>query len=130
MGRALFQKSLTNTEINTAMKYIAALLFALCATKAFAQTTPPFETNPANFVTQVTGLLNDTKREDLAKLAEEFVISWPKYSGTQQQTIIDLANRMQERKMLLVPYYVKYFQVIQGYPNSKITAATFDEWTT
>ena len=111
------------------MKHFLALLFALFATKAFAQTVPPFETNPANFLAQVQGLLADTKREDLQKLGEEFAVSWPKYSGTQQQTIIALANLMQERKMLMVPYFVKYFQVIQGYPNTKITAATFDEWT-
>jgi len=87
------------------------LLLAFLPVYCFSQSTPAFETNPQKFLLQVKNLLEETKRDDLKKLSKDFDLTWVKYSDAQQQEIIALCNQMHERKMLLTPYFIDFFQI-------------------
>jgi hypothetical protein len=106
--------------------FLAALLFT--GTTVFAQQMPAFETNAENYIKQVSKLLNDTKRDDLNKLADNFAITFPKYNATYQQKIIAISNSMRDRKMLLVPYFIKFFQAVNDYHTSKLPAGILEDW--
>jgi hypothetical protein len=111
------------------MKLIFQILILICISKiSVAQSIPAFETNPEKYLQQVTKLLDDTKREDLKALSKQFETVWINYPSNQQQEIIAISNAMHDRKMILVPYYIKYFQSIASFPNSKLSTGVFEDW--
>ena len=73
--------------------------------------------------------MNTTKREDCAQAAKDFAVAWTVFSSDQKQLIITMANMMKERRMLTEPYFINFFQALNGFTKSKQQSGTFDEWS-
>jgi hypothetical protein len=93
-----------------------------------AQVNNDFSNDPATFIKQAEQLLTDTKREDTKEVARQLVESWGNFSGNQQSGIIEIANAMRQRKMLVTPYFQKYFSAVVAFRQSKRDEDFFDSW--
>ena len=110
------------------MRLSFLLIVLLSALTASAQQIPAFETNAENYIKQVSKLLDDTKRDDLKKLSDDFGVTFLQYNSTYQQQIIAISNTMRDRKMLLVPYVIKFFQAVNDFHTSKLPPGILEQW--
>ncbi|MBK9730187.1 MAG: hypothetical protein IPO83_02685 [Chitinophagaceae bacterium] len=102
--------------------------FLLLITNVFAQTSNSFSNDPTVFLKEATQLLTDTKRDDCQQTARELQDTWPKFSRSQQSDIIELANIMKEKKMLVTPYFQKFFNAVVSFRQSSQSDDFFDSW--
>ncbi|TSA51645.1 MAG: hypothetical protein D4R43_00455 [Sphingobacteriales bacterium] len=111
------------------MKFFFAFLFLLSAfsINVFAQADKPFEAS--NFQKELMNLLENTKQPDCHDAAKGFETSWLKLNGTQQNSVIEIANQMRTRKMLVIPYFRDFVVALNAYAGGKITSNTFDQWS-
>ena len=93
-----------------------------------AQGPNDFSNDPATFIKQAEQLLTDTKRDDAKEVARQLVESWAGFSSNQQSGIMDIANAMRQRKMLVTPYFQKYFSAVVAFRQSKRDEDFFDSW--
>ena len=94
---------------------------------SFAQSDKAFEAS--NFQKELMNLLDNTKQPDCQAAAKNFENSWLKLNGSQQNSMIEIANLMRTRKMLVVPYYRDFVIAVNAYAGGKISSNTFDEWS-
>lgn len=65
---------------------------------SFAQSDKAFEAS--NFQKELMNLLDNTKQPDCQAAAKNFENSWLKLNGSQQNSMIEIANLMRTRKCL------------------------------
>src|SRR4249919_3929549 len=92
-----------------------------------AQSANSFPDDRAGFLKAVTDMLNDTKRDDCKQTADELTKSWESLSSIQSD-IIDIAQQMRARKMLVTPYFQKYFNTVLAYEQTTKDGSIWDEW--
>ena len=105
---------------------IVCSLFLLPYSLAFSQTS--FTTDATAFPKEVEAFLNETKRDDAREIGKVFTESWAAFSSSQQGDIIELANIMRAKKMLVYPYFLKYFTALMDYQVANPGASIFDSW--
>ena len=111
------------------MKLFFRITFLLLfiSTVTVAQTEKPFEAS--NFQKEMMNVLNNTKQPDCQDAAKAFETSWLKLNGSQQNSVIEIANLMRTRKMLVLPYFRDFVVSLNAYAGGKISSGTFDEWS-
>lgn len=95
---------------------------------AQAQSSTDFSGDPAAFLKEASQLLTNTKREDCQQTAKDLENAWPKFSGAEQSDIIELANNMRGRKMLVTPYFQKFFEAVASIKQYSQNDDLFDSW--
>lgn len=112
------------------MLRIALLFFTFWSLSLYAraQSANEFSTDPAIFLKQAIQLLADTKRDDCQQTAGALQDAWPQFSPSQQADLITLAAAMKERKMLVTPYFQKFFAAAAAFKLSKQQDDLFDAW--
>ncbi|MEO6167563.1 MAG: hypothetical protein ABIO46_01005 [Chitinophagales bacterium] len=112
------------------MQRISLLFFAiiLMCSSSFAQSAPGFSNDPAAFLKEATQLLTDTRREECQQTAKDLEDAWPLFSASQKSDIIELATSMRERKMLVTPYFQKFFATVVAFRKNFKDEDFFDSW--
>ncbi|MCY7410989.1 MAG: hypothetical protein LH473_12010, partial [Chitinophagales bacterium] len=116
--------------LRSKVKFFSFLFVAsgLLSTNIFAQTTGPLPDDREGFLKAITSLFNDTKRDDCKETAKQLEEAWPLINSSQQGDIIELAQAMRARKMLTLPYFLKYFNVVIAFQHNKISLDIWDDW--
>lgn len=103
-------------------------IFFFFFTRLHAQSSGEFSNDPAAFIKEAEQLLTDTKRDDCKQTANELVNAWSTFSASQQYDVIEIANTMRGRKMLVTPYFQKFFNAVVAFRQSKQSDDFFDSW--
>lgn len=95
------------------MKYLFLLLAFVAITvdnTVQAQTTKLFQ-DPAQFIPNVKALMAPTRNENALKVATQLEQIWSSgaLNNTQQAKVIDIAQKMQLKKLKARPYYENFF---------------------
>ena len=106
---------------------LLSIILILNFTSCFAQTDKPFEAS--NFQKEMIQLLENTQQQDCKDAAKGFESSWLKLNGSQQNSVIEIANMMRTRKMLVIPYFRDFVMSINAYSTGTISSNTFDQWS-
>lgn len=93
-----------------------------------AQVKSEFSNDPATFLKEAGQLLTDTRRDDCQQTARDLENAWPSFSASMQADIIEMANTMRERKMLVTPYFQKFFNATAAFPKSGQDEEFFESW--
>src|SRR4029079_16055263 len=93
----------------------------------YSQTNNNFPDDRAGFLKAVTDMLNDTKRDDCKQTADELTKSWESLSSIQSD-IIDIAQQMRARKMLVTPYFQKFFNTVLAFQQTTKDGSIWGEW--
>ena len=107
------------------------IFFTICilfVKSVLAQSSNNFSDDRTAFLKEAIQLLTDTKREDCRQAADNLEKSWPTLSASAQADIIEIAQAMRSRKMLVTPYFLKFFNTIIAYPLSKQDEDFFENW--
>jgi len=107
--------------------FLSSILYLLSSI-ALAQTDKSFPDDRPSFLKAVTDLLNDTKRDDCKQTAQDLEKAWPSFTSSEQGDIIELAQAMRTRKMLVTPYFEKYFNTVLTFQQSKQSEDLWDQW--
>ena len=83
-------------------------VFIFLSARIYSQSSNAFPDDRAAFLKAATDMLNDTKRDDCKETADNLTKSWESLSSIQSD-IIDVAQQMKTRKMLVTPYFQKFF---------------------
>src|SRR6056297_3159766 len=97
------------------MKKICFLLFlSLLGTSLSAQRIDSFPTNPNAFLPVFEEFMLSAELKELEKEFEEFKSAYlaGAFSETEQQTIIQVANKMRKERMTAIPYFRAYLQTL------------------
>ncbi len=94
-----------------------------------AQSSSGFSQNPDEFVKQLTQVLLDTKRDDCKEAAQQLMRAWSGFSPGLQRDLMQVAERMQKRRMLTYPYFFKLAEVVLAYHRSDPGAEIWNSWT-
>src|ERR1043165_5745467 len=108
--------------------FFMATVFCLLTSISFAQTDKSFPDDRTLFLKAVTDMFNETKRDDCKQLAQDLEKEWPSINSSQQGDIIELAQAMRTRKMLVTPYFQKYFTTILAFQGTKQSLDLWDQW--
>jgi len=102
-------------------------VFIFLSLQLFAQNNNSFPDDRAGFLKAVTDMLNDTKRDDCKQTADDLQKSWESMSAIQGD-VIDIAQEMKARKMLVTPYFLKFFNTVLAFQQTTKDAGIWDEW--
>ena len=111
------------------MKLFFRIFFLLFFITSFASAQSDKAFEASNFQKELMNLLNNTKQPDCEAASKSFENSWLKLNGSQQNSMIEIANLMRTRKMLVLPYFRDFVVAVNAYAGGKISSNTFDEWS-
>jgi hypothetical protein len=115
-------------EIRVMFRWIAPLAIAVFYSfNTSAQNSNAFPDDRAGFLKAVTDMLNDTRRDDCKLTADNLNNSWESLSQIQSD-IIDVAQQMRTRKMLVTPYFLKFFNTVLAFHETTNDLSIWDEW--
>ena len=104
------------------------IIFFLSVSAVYAQSNAGFSNDPAVFIKEASQLLTDTKRDDCQQTAKDLQVAWQAFGPSQQADIIAIATTMKERKMLVTPYFQKFFAAAAAFKTSGQNDDFFDNW--
>lgn len=115
------------------MKKILALLslFALMVSSIQAQAPKEFSKEPDKFINDVSSYLNNTKREDCKKSADDFAAAYKanKITADQMTTIANTSNILLKRNLTASPYFMEYLKTLIILFNSDKGADFVKNWS-
>lgn len=104
------------------------IIFFLSVLAVYAQSNAGFSNDPAVFIKEASQLLTDTKRDDCQQTAKDLQVAWQAFGPSQQADIIAIATTMKDRKMLVTPYFQKFFAAAAAFKTSGQNDDFFDNW--
>ncbi|HKK75195.1 MAG TPA: hypothetical protein VJ953_08995 [Saprospiraceae bacterium] len=113
------------------MKKICFLLFlSLLGTSLSAQRIDSFPTNPNAFLPVFEEFMLSAELKELEKEFEEFKSAYlaGAFSETEQQTIIQVANKMRKDRMTAIPYFRAYLQTLTALKKLDGEQKHFEKW--
>ena len=93
-----------------------------------AQNSNAFPEDRDGFLKAVTGMLTDTKRDDCKETAQQLEQSWSSIQSSMQGDIMDIAAAMRSRRMLVTPYFQKFFNAVLAFQQNTKDNEVWDQW--
>lgn len=87
-----------------------------------------FSQSRDQFIKELAQLLTDTKRDDCRQAAQQLQQAWPSLGTTVQGDVLEVAQRMQGRRMLAHPYFCKLALVAIAYHEGKPGSESWSSW--
>ncbi|PSR55031.1 hypothetical protein AHMF7605_16730 [Adhaeribacter arboris] len=106
------------------------MLAASGSVLAQTQTAKSFQ-DPAQFIPQVKALMAPTRNENAIKVATQLEQVWSAnaLTSTQQAKVMDIAQKMQLKKMKARPYFENFFgALVSGINVQKLSGSKLDEF--
>ena len=103
--------------------FFTLILNGLSQTTTFSSTSEDFPENVADFVKEYDKSLGKEYGREIEKV-------WSVYSEAQKQKVIEIANKMIDKRVKLRPYFLSYFSSISGLGgSSSFSSETFNNWS-
>ncbi|RDC66398.1 hypothetical protein [Adhaeribacter pallidiroseus] len=115
------------------MKHLYLLFTFLLVVAHFslkAQNTKLFQ-DPAQFTTQVKGLMAPTRNEGAIKVATQLEQVWAAntLTSTQQAKVMEISQKMQQKKLKARPHFENFYgALVNGVTIQKLTGTRLDEF--
>lgn len=104
---------------------IAALYFLFSTQQLYAQYK--FSSDPAQFITEATGMLNSSKSVAMQQVSLDFQTAWPNYVSIHQKKIIDISQKMlKSKKYRPNPHFLDFFAGLIAAKNKNLTENQLD----
>ncbi len=105
---------------------IAVFIFLIfCSNHSIAQYK--FSADPAQFVGDVTGMLNSSKSAPMQQTSLDFQNAWPNFAALQQKKIIEVSQKMLKTKRYRPnPHFVDLFAALCAAKNKGLISQQID----
>jgi hypothetical protein len=118
-------------EFRVMFRWIAPLAIAVFYSfNTSAQNSNAFPEDRDGFLKAVTGMLTDTKRDDCKETAQQLEQTWSSIQSSMQGDIMDIAAAMRSRRMLVTPYFQKFFNTVLVFQSNTKDNDVWDQWKT
>ncbi|TAH25439.1 MAG: hypothetical protein EAZ07_07225 [Cytophagales bacterium] len=106
-------------------KFLLLLIIGINCNIANAQYK--FSSDPAVFVTEVTGMLNSSKSAVMQQASLDFQTAWTNYDISHQKKIIELAQKMlKTKKYRPNPHFLDFFGMLTAAKNKNLNTSQID----
>lgn len=104
----------------------AIFLLILLGTR-YSSAQYKFSSDPAQFIGEVTGMLNSSKSATMQQTSLDFQAAWPIFEASHQKKIIDISQKMlKSKKYRPNPHFVDLFSILTFLKKKNMTSQQID----